>query len=54
LFYDIPSKSYKPVPRPRRLIVLADLPESSIVWKNSDATVRDLGDGILSVSWTAR
>jgi 3-hydroxyacyl-CoA dehydrogenase len=27
---------------------------SSVVWKNSAATVRHLGDGILSVSWTSK
>ncbi len=54
LYYDIPSKSYKPVPRAEGTIVLSDLPESSVVWKNSAATVRHLGDGILSVSWTSK
>ncbi len=54
LFYDIPSKSYKPVPGQEGLIVLADMPESSIVWKNKDAIVRDLGDGILAVSWSSK
>ncbi|MBX2981976.1 MAG: enoyl-CoA hydratase/isomerase family protein [Flavobacteriales bacterium] len=54
LFYDIPSKSYKPVPGQEGLIVLADLPESSIVWKNKNATVRDIGDGILAVSWNSK
>ncbi len=54
LYYDIPSKSYKPVPRPEGLIVLADLPDSSIVWKNKDVTVRHLGDGILCVSWSSK
>jgi 3-hydroxyacyl-CoA dehydrogenase len=54
LFYDVASKSYKPVPRAEGLIVLSDLPESSVVWKNSAATVRHLGDGILSVSWTSK
>ncbi|MBK6408505.1 MAG: 3-hydroxyacyl-CoA dehydrogenase/enoyl-CoA hydratase family protein [Flavobacteriales bacterium] len=54
LFYDIPSKSYKPVPGQEGLIVLADMPESSIVWKNKDTTVRDLGDGILAVSWSSK
>jgi 3-hydroxyacyl-CoA dehydrogenase len=34
--------------------VLSDLPESSMVWKNKDATVRDLGDGILCVSWSSK
>ncbi|MBL0128792.1 MAG: enoyl-CoA hydratase/isomerase family protein [Flavobacteriales bacterium] len=54
LFYDAASKSYKPIPRAEGLIVLADLPESSIVWKNANATVRDIGDGILCVSWTSK
>jgi 3-hydroxyacyl-CoA dehydrogenase len=54
LFYDVASKSYKPVPRAEGLIVLSDLPDSSVVWKNSAATVRHLGDGILSVSWTSK
>ncbi len=51
LYYDIPSKSYKPVPRAEGTIVLSELPESSIVWKNSLARVCDIGDGILAVSW---
>ena len=54
LFYDVASKSYKPVPRAEGLIVLSDLPDSSVLWKNSAATVRHLGDGILSVSWTSK
>ena len=54
LYYDVASKSYKPMPGQEDLIVLADLPDSSIVWKNANATVRDLGDGILAVSWTSK
>ncbi len=54
LFYDAASKSYKAIPRAEGVLVLADLPESSIVWKNSQAVVRDLGDGILCVSWTSK
>jgi len=54
LYYDPASKSYKAIPRADDLIVLSDLPESSVVWKNSAATVRHLGDGILSVSWTSK
>jgi 3-hydroxyacyl-CoA dehydrogenase len=50
-YYDIPSKSYKPVPRAEGTIVLSELPESSIVWKNNLARVYDIGDGILAVSW---
>ncbi|MDX9750378.1 MAG: 3-hydroxyacyl-CoA dehydrogenase family protein, partial [Flavobacteriales bacterium] len=54
LYYDPASKSYKPVPRAEGLIVLADLPESNVVWKNSAATIHDLGDGILQVGWTSK
>ncbi|MBL7964822.1 MAG: enoyl-CoA hydratase/isomerase family protein [Flavobacteriales bacterium] len=54
MYYDAASKSYKAIPRAEGMIVLSDLPESSIVWKNSAATVRHLGDGILSVSWTSK
>lgn len=54
LYYDPATKAYKPVPRAEGLIVLGDLPESSIVWKNKDVTVRDLGDGILCASWSTK
>lgn len=54
MYYDAASKSYKVIPRAEGMIVLADLPESSIVWKNKNATVRDLGDGILAVSWSSK
>ncbi|MBS1936741.1 MAG: enoyl-CoA hydratase/isomerase family protein [Bacteroidetes bacterium] len=54
LYYDPASKGYKAVPRAEGLIVLADLPESSVVWKNKAVTVHDLGDGILQVGWTTK
>jgi 3-hydroxyacyl-CoA dehydrogenase len=54
MYYDAASKSYKAVPRGEGLIVLADLPDSSIVWKNPNAVVRDLGDGILCLSWSTK
>ncbi|MBK8228353.1 MAG: enoyl-CoA hydratase/isomerase family protein [Flavobacteriales bacterium] len=54
MYYDAASKGYIAIPRAEGMIVLSDLPESSVVWKNSAATVRHLGDGILSVSWTSK
>lgn len=54
MYYDAASKSYKTIPRAEGVLVLSDLPESSIVWKNKNATVRDIGDGILAVSWTSK
>ena len=54
LYYDQNSKSYKAVPGPEKQIVLSQLPDSSIVWKNSACTVRHLGDGILCCSWSTK
>lgn len=53
-YYDIVTKAYIQVPAPEHMIVLSQLPESSIVWSNSACTVRDLGDGILCCSWTTK
>ncbi len=52
--YDPSSKSYQLIPVPDRQTVLADLPESAVVWKNSATTVRHLGDGILCCSWNTK
>jgi len=54
LYYDQISKSFKPVPAPDKQIVLSQMLDSSIVWKNSACTVRDLGDGILCASWSTK
>jgi 3-hydroxyacyl-CoA dehydrogenase len=53
-YYDITSRSYLPVPSPEKQIVLSQLPESSIIWKNSACAVRHLGDGILCCSWNTK
>jgi 3-hydroxyacyl-CoA dehydrogenase len=50
-FYDIPSKAYVLIPGQENKIVLDHLPESSVVWKNSGATLHDIGDGILNLSF---
>jgi 3-hydroxyacyl-CoA dehydrogenase len=53
-YYDSTSASYQPVPAPEGQIVLAHLPESDIVWKNSGCVIRHLGDGILCCSWNTK
>lgn len=47
-YYDIRSKSYKPIPGTEGFIVLDHIREQKTVWKNSGVTVTDLGDGILN------
>jgi len=54
MYYDAASKSYKAIPRAEGVLVLSDLPESSIVWQNKNCWVRDIGDGILCVSWSTK
>lgn len=54
LYYDPASRQNRPVPRPEGLIVLQDLPESAVVWKNKAVTVHDIGDGILCVGWKTK
>lgn len=54
-FYDIPSKSYKTIPGREGFIILSDLEASKkAVWKNAEARIDDLGDGVLNVSWSTK
>ena len=47
-FYDISTKSYKPIPGTEDLIVLDHIRESKTIWKNSGVSIIDLGDGIIN------
>ena len=50
-YYDIPSKSYKPVPGSDTYIILDNLRENKVVWKNSGCTLFDIGDGVLNLEF---
>ncbi len=50
-FYDIASKSYKPIPGAADLIVLDHLGDSKTVWKNAGVTITDLGDGVINCAF---
>lgn len=54
LYYDIDSKSYKAVPGTEEFILLDTLRGTNKVWGNSDATVIDLGDGILNLEFHSK
>lgn len=54
LYYDIPSKSYVPVPRAEAFIVLDNLRAKQTLWKNAGASIIDLGDGILNVEFHSK
>ncbi|WP_017731031.1 3-hydroxyacyl-CoA dehydrogenase/enoyl-CoA hydratase family protein [Nafulsella turpanensis] len=54
LYYDIDSKSYKAVPGTEEFILLDTLRKNSKVWGNADATILDLGDGILNLEFHSK
>lgn len=53
LYYDIPSKAYKPVPGKESFIILENLRDKT-VWKNAESVVTDLGDGIVNFAWHSK
>ncbi len=52
-YYDVASKSYKPVPGLDDFILLDNLREdkAKIVWQNSGTTLYDIGDGVLNLEF---
>jgi 3-hydroxyacyl-CoA dehydrogenase len=50
-YWDIDSKSYKVIPGQEGQIVLANIPEDKVLWSNSGATIKDLGDGVINVEF---
>lgn len=53
-YYDIPSKSYKTIPGTEEYISLEIIRPTKTVWKNSGATLTDIGDGILNLEWNTK
>lgn len=53
LYYDIPSKSYKPIPAAQKFILLENFKEQT-VWKNSACRLADIGDGVVALSWNTK
>lgn len=50
-YYDISTGTYKIIPGTENLVILDALRSENTVWKNSDATLVDLGDGILNLEF---
>jgi len=53
-FYNISSKSQEEKPGQDAFIILDNIRESNKVWGNSDASVIDLGDGILNLEFHSK
>jgi 3-hydroxyacyl-CoA dehydrogenase len=52
-YYDILSKSYKPIPGKGQFIILENLTDK-VIWKNAESRVTDLGDGVINFSWHSK
>jgi 3-hydroxyacyl-CoA dehydrogenase len=50
LYYDVSSKSYKPMPGGEAFIVMKNF-ESQTVWKNNACRAYHLGDDVLGLEW---
>ncbi len=53
-YYDIPTKSYKEIPGTAEFIILDNYRSNAPVWKNSGATLHDIGDGILNLEFQTK
>lgn len=54
LFYDILSKSYKVIPGSENVISLNILRETNVIYKNEEASIFDIGDGVLNVEFHSK
>lgn len=53
-YYDITSKTYKPLPNSGEFIVLDYIRKTNKVWSNSGATLLDIGDGVLNLEFQTK
>ncbi|TAE12515.1 MAG: 3-hydroxyacyl-CoA dehydrogenase/enoyl-CoA hydratase family protein [Bacteroidetes bacterium] len=53
LYYDVPTKQYKALPGGDSFVILKNY-SSNIVWKNSNAALYDIGDGVVGLQWNTK
>lgn len=53
-YYDINTKTYKPLPGSGELIILDHIRKNNKVWSNSGATLHDIGDGVLNLEFQTK
>ena len=53
-FYDLSSKSYKEIPGKGDFIILDNLRAIKTVWGNKEATIFDLGDGVINLEFHSK
>ncbi len=53
-YYDIPSESYKVIPGSEDIISLDMLRKTNVLYTNEEATVFDIGDGVINVEFHSK
>ena len=53
-FYDIHSKEYQIIPGQDAFIILDNIRKSKEVWSNAEASIQDLGDGIINLEFRSK
>ncbi len=53
-YYDLNSKSYQEIPGRGDLIILDNLRTNNTIWENTEATLFDLGDGVLNLEFHSK
>ncbi|MDY7395261.1 3-hydroxyacyl-CoA dehydrogenase NAD-binding domain-containing protein [Aureibaculum sp. 2210JD6-5] len=53
-YYDIPAKKQTKIPGQDAFIIIDNIREAKTVWKNSDASIQHLGNGVLNVEFQSK
>lgn len=53
-FYNIDSKEYELIPGQDAFIILDNIRKTNEIWSNSEASIQDLGDGILNLEFRSK
>lgn len=53
-FYDINSKDYQIIPGQDAFIILDNIRKTKEVWSNAEASIQDLGDGIINLEFRSK
>lgn len=53
-YYDIQSKDYQLIPGQDAFIILDNIRKTKEVWSNAEASIQDLGDGILNLEFRSK
>lgn len=53
-FYDLSTGSYQPIPGGSTFIILDNIRSQAPVWKNAEATLHDIGDGVLNLEFRSK